>query len=42
VAELILAELAGDKAARLVAKLRDALVDQRSVDDVVSIHGRVL
>ena len=38
-AELILAELAGEKAARLVTKLCDALVDQRLVDRVVSIHG---
>ncbi len=32
-------ELAGEKTARLVAKLRDALVDQRLVDGVIAVHA---
>jgi hypothetical protein len=38
--ELVLGELAGQAALHLVAEFRDALVDQRAVDLIVSIHGR--
>ncbi len=38
--ELILGELAGEETARLVAELRDTLVDERLVEFIVSVHGR--
>ncbi len=37
--ELVLGELAREEAARLVAELRDALVDDRLVDGVVAVHA---
>ncbi len=40
VAKLVFAELAGEKSARLVAKLCDAFVHQRFVDQVIPIHRR--
>ena len=40
VLELLVVELAAQESARLVAKLRDALVDEGVVDRIVSIHGR--
>ena len=40
--ELIFTELAGPKAAGLVAKLRDALGNQGLIDGVVSVHGATL
>ena len=36
--ELIFVEFTGEKSARLITKLCDALIDQRFVDDVISIH----
>ena len=39
-AELVLAQFAGEESARLVAKLRDALINQRFVDRVIPIHSR--
>ncbi|MGX1395880.1 hypothetical protein AB7M70_005289 [Bradyrhizobium japonicum] len=39
--ELVLGELAGKAPLHLVAELRDALVDERAVDFIVSIHKRV-
>ena len=38
VLEFVVRELPGEKSARLVAKLRDALVDERLVDGIVAIH----
>ena len=38
-AEVVLGELAGQVAPRLVAELRDALVDDALVDLVVVVHG---
>ena len=38
-AELVFGELAGEVAPRLVAELRDALVNQPLVDMVVEVHG---
>src|SRR5262245_6358442 len=37
--ELVLGQLAREKAARLVAELRDAFVDELLVKGVVAIHG---
>ena len=37
--KLVLGQLAGEKAARLVAKLRDAFVDEALVVGVVAVHG---
>src|SRR3984957_12309986 len=37
--ELILAQVAREKSAGLIAKLLHALADQRLVDDVVAVHG---
>jgi hypothetical protein len=39
--EFVLGELAGQAPLHLVAELRDALVDERAVDFIVSIHKRV-
>ena len=39
-AELVLGQLAGEEAPRLVAELRDALLDERLVDGVVPVHAR--
>ena len=36
--ELVLGQLAGEAAAHLVAKLGDALVDQRLIEFVVAVH----
>ncbi|MGY4484948.1 hypothetical protein ACVWWR_004139 [Bradyrhizobium sp. LM3.2] len=38
--ELVLGELAGEAALHLVAELRDALVDERAIDFIVSIHKK--
>lgn len=38
--ELVLGELAGEAALHLVAEFRDALVDERAVDFIVSIHKK--
>jgi hypothetical protein len=40
--EFVLAQLAGEKTPGLVAKLRDTLVDQRLVDDIVAVHHTTL
>ena len=37
--ELVLGQFADEKAARLVAKLRDAFVDEALIEGVVAIHG---
>ena len=37
-AELVVGELAGEEAARLVAKLGDALLHQPLIDRIVDIH----
>ena len=39
--ELVFGELAREAALHLVAEFRDALIDQRAVDFVVSVHKRV-
>src|SRR5207248_4843348 len=36
--ELVLGELAGEAAFHLVAEFQDALVDERAVDFIVSVH----
>ncbi len=36
--ELVVGQLAGEKAARLVAELGDALVDEALVEVVVAVH----
>ncbi len=38
-AELFLAELPGEKTAGLVAKLRDAFIDQGLIMGIVTVHG---
>ncbi len=38
-AKLVLAQFAGEESARLVAKLCDALINQRFVDYVIAIHA---
>ena len=40
--ELVLGQLAGEEAPRLVAELRDALVDDALVEVVVAVHVRRL
>jgi hypothetical protein len=37
--ELVVGQFAGEKASGLIAKLRDAFVDQRPVYYVISIHS---
>ena len=37
--EFVVAEFAGEEAPRLVAKLRDALIDERPVHHIISIHS---
>ena len=40
-AELVLGQLAREEPARLIAEFRDALVDERLVELVVLVHGRM-
>ena len=41
-AKFVVGHLPGEKAARLVAELRDPLADQRAIDGVITIHGKIL
>jgi hypothetical protein len=41
-AEFVLRQLAGKKTPGLIAKLRDAFVDQRLVYDIVAVHHSIL